>query len=103
MKPQSISFSANPTYHSVSNLIFCGPLVFQLIPATGNPKSRFHGLPTSAFHPFLPARQIPESAHRLPDAQGAAPALGQLSVRPYRLATLGREFLDRLAVRERPT
>src|SRR5260370_2042111 len=40
-KPQSISFSANPTYHSMSNLIFCDPLVFRPIPATGNLKSRF--------------------------------------------------------------
>src|SRR6266436_5530764 len=41
-KPQSISFSANPTYHSVSNLMFCGPLVFPPTPRTANLKSRFH-------------------------------------------------------------
>src|SRR6267378_3837428 len=40
-RPQSISFSANPTYHCMSILIFSDPLVFRLIPATGNLKSRF--------------------------------------------------------------
>src|SRR5216683_6421340 len=39
-KPHSISFSANPLYHSMSNLIFCDPLVFRPVPVTGNLESR---------------------------------------------------------------
>src|SRR6266436_2886053 len=88
MKPQSISFSANPTYRSVSNLMFCGPLVFQLIPATGNPKSRFHELPASAFHRFLPARQ------RILDSMTST---GSQKQRSYRYTIANHEETSRLA------